>query len=90
MHELLSNAANKTAYVESDPEPFILQKSLDDFSVSYKIKAHTKRADILPSMYTELNRNILDEFSREQIEIVSPTYTSVRDGNELSVPKIEK
>ena len=63
---------------------------LDDFSVSYEINAHTKRPDILPSIYSELNRNILDEFSREQIEIVSPTYTSVRDGNELAVPKFEK
>jgi small-conductance mechanosensitive channel len=90
VHKLLRNAANKTAYVESDPEPFVLQKSLDDFSVSYEINAHTKRPDILPSIYSELNRNILDEFSREQIEIVSPTYTSVRDGNELAVPKFEK
>jgi small-conductance mechanosensitive channel len=46
VHELLSNAANKTAYVEFDPEPFVLQKILDDFSVSYEINAHTKRPDI--------------------------------------------
>ena len=89
VHELLKNAANKTAYIEPDPEPFVLQKSLDDFSVSYEINAHTKRPDLLPIIYSELNRNILDEFSREQIEIMSPRYTSVRDGNALAVPKTE-
>ena len=89
VHELLRNAANKTAHVEPDPEPFVLQKSLDDFSVSYEINAYIRRPDLLPSIYSELNRNILDEFSREQIEIMSPTYTSVRDGNPLAVPKTE-
>jgi small-conductance mechanosensitive channel len=89
VHELLKNAANKTGHIEPDPEPFVLQKSLDDFSVSYEINAHTKRPDLLPIIYSELNRNILDEFSREQIEIMSPRYTRVRDGNALVVPKTE-
>ena len=85
-HELLKNAALKTQYIESYPEPFVLQKSLDDFSVSYEINAHTKRPDLLPAIYSELNRNILDEFSREHIEIMSPHYTSVREGSALTVP----
>jgi small-conductance mechanosensitive channel len=89
VHELLKNAANKTEYLETHPEPFVLQKSLDDFSVSYEINARTKRPDLLPVIYSELNRNILDEFSREQIEIMSPRYTAVRDGNALAVPKTE-
>jgi small-conductance mechanosensitive channel len=90
VHELLGNAANNTEHIESDPEPYVLQKSLDDFSVSYEINAYTKRPEHLPGIYSELNRNILDEFGREQIEIMSPTYTSVRDGNELTIPKKEK
>ncbi len=89
VHELLIGAANQTAHIEPKPEPFVLQKSLDNFSVSYEINAHTRRPDLLPSIHSELNRNILDEFGRAKIEIVSPTYTSVRDGNPLAVPKIE-
>jgi small-conductance mechanosensitive channel len=89
VHELLTNAANKTAHIESIPESFVLQKSLDDFSVSYEINAHTRRPDLLPRIYSELNRNILDEFSQAKIEIISPTYTSVRDGNPLAVPNSE-
>ena len=89
VHELLNNAANKTEHVESVPEPFVLQKSLNDFSVSYEINAYTTRPDLLPSIYSELHRNILDEFSREKIEILSPVYASVRDGNSLAVPNIE-
>lgn len=89
VHELLKNAALNTEYIESDPEPFVLQKSLDDYSVSYEINAHTKRPDRLPVIYSELNRHILNEFSREQIEIMSPSYTSVRNGNTLTVPIVE-
>ena len=87
VHELLRNAAINTEHVEPNPEPFVLQKSLDNFSVSYEINAYTKRPDHLPGIYSELYRNILDEFSREQIEIMSPSYTSVRDGNALAVPR---
>ena len=90
VHELLGNAASKTAHVEHSPEPFVMQKSLDDFTVSYEINAYTRRPDLLPGIYSELNRNILDEFGQEQIEIMSPTYTSVRDGNPLAVPQQEK
>jgi small-conductance mechanosensitive channel len=89
VHELLKNAANKTEFIEPDPEPFVLQKSLDDFSVSYEINAHTKRPDLLPIIYSELNRNILDEFSRERIEILSPHYECARDGNALALPRTE-
>ena len=89
VHELLINAARATAYIEQAPEPFVLQKSLDDFSVSYEINAHTRRPDQLPGIYSELNRNILDEFNREQIEIMSPAYTSVRDGNAPAAPMTE-
>ena len=89
VHELLRNAAINTAHVEPDPEPFVLQKSLDNFSVSYEINAYTKRPDQLPGIYSELNRNILDEFSREKIEILSPTHTSIRDGNALVLPRQE-
>jgi small-conductance mechanosensitive channel len=89
VHELLKSAAHKTQYIESEPEPFVLQKSLDDFTVSYEINAHTKRPDVLPAIYSELNRNILDEFNQAQIEIMSPTYTSVRDGAALTMPKIQ-
>jgi len=87
VHALLLNAANQTAHIEPAPEPFVLQKSLDNFSVSYEINAHTRRPDLLPGIYSELNRNILDEFGQAEIEILSPTYTSVRDGNPLVVPK---
>jgi small-conductance mechanosensitive channel len=88
-HKLLKNAASNTEHLEAHPEPFVMQKSLDDFSVSYEINAHTKRPEFLPTIYSELHRNILDEFSREHIEIMSPRYTAVRDGNALTVPKTE-
>ena len=66
-----------------------MQKGLDDFSLSYEINAYTKRPELLPAIYSELHRNILEEFNRKQIEIMSPRYTAVRDGNASTVPKTE-
>ena len=87
VHKLLKKAAKSTAHIESKPEPFVLQKSLDDFSVSYELNAHTIRPDQLPSIYSDLIQNVLDEFRQAEIEIMSPRYTSIRDGNALTLPK---
>jgi len=87
VHQLLISAANSTANIATEPEPFVLQKSLDDFSVAYEINAYTMRPDLLPKVYSDLNQNILDEFNQAEIEIMSPRYTSVRDGNALTIPK---
>lgn len=89
VHELLIGAARKTSYVEIQPEPFVLQKSLDDFSVSYEINAYVKKPDCLPAIYSELYRNILDEFSRARIEIMSPQITALRNGNASIIPAAE-
>lgn len=39
MHEVLKEAAGRTEGIQKNPEPFVLQTSLDDFYVSYQINA---------------------------------------------------
>lgn len=90
VHALLIGAAKKTKYVEKNPEPFVLQKSLDDFYVSYEINAYTKRVDIAVKIYSELYGHILDAFNEAGVEILSPHYQAERDGSEIAIPKSYK
>lgn len=86
VHQLLSNAAKKTRYLNLEIAPFVLQTSLDDFYVSYELNAHASDPDKIPIIYSELHQNIQDEFNEAGIEIMSPHYRAARDGNHITIP----
>jgi len=86
VHELLIGAALKTDNIESEPEPFVLQKSLDDYSVNYQLNATTKDAVGMPRTHSNMNANILDAFNEAGLEIMSPMFVATRDGTELTIP----
>ncbi len=86
VHELLVAAALRTDNIMNEPGPFVLQTSLDDFYVSYELNALTRRADLMASTYSSLHRNIQDSFNEAGVEIMSPHYSSLRDGNEIAIP----
>ncbi|MBX2859892.1 MAG: mechanosensitive ion channel family protein [Vampirovibrio sp.] len=87
VHELLMNAAKATQEIEATPEPFVLQRSLDDFYVSYEINAYTLQSSNMSQIYSELHQHIQDQFNAAGIEILSPHYGALRDGNETTTPK---
>lgn len=86
VHELLISAALKTDHVKQEPKPFVLQTSLDDFYVSYQINAYTDQAGIAAKIYSQLHANIQDAFNEGDVEILSPHYRAVRDGNMITIP----
>jgi small-conductance mechanosensitive channel len=86
MKQTLIEAALKTDGLMKTPEPFVLQTSLDDFYVSYQINAYTQEANRLPALYSALHANILDCCREAGIEIMSPHYRSMRDGNSSTIP----
>ncbi len=86
VHELLVAAAKATPNVMKDPEPFVLQTSLDDFYVSYEINAYTDDASVMARTYSMLHANIQDQFNEAGLEIMSPHYSTLRDGNEIAIP----
>jgi small-conductance mechanosensitive channel len=86
VHELLIAAARKAQFIESDPPPFVLQTSLDDFYVSYQLNAYTKQAKGAAKIYSEIHSNIQDAFNEAGIEILSPHYRAARDANVLTIP----
>jgi len=80
VYELLITAALKTVYILEEPKPFVLQTSLDDFTISYQINAYTKEANKQALIYSNMLENIQDSFKQANIEIMSPNYHVVRDG----------
>ena len=52
VHATLINAAKVTEGILTEPEPFVLQTSLDDFYVSYTLKAFTNQPEIMPVTYS--------------------------------------
>jgi small-conductance mechanosensitive channel len=87
VHALLIKAANNTAGVSKDPQPFVLQTSLDDFYISYQVNAYVKNAHGLIKIKSDMHQNIQDEFNRAGVEIMSPHYRAERDGNAVTIPE---
>jgi small-conductance mechanosensitive channel len=86
VHELLIAAARATTHILRTPEPFVYQTSLDDFYVTYELNAYTDQPNLMASIYAELHQHIQDRFNQAGVEIMSPHYTQVRDGNRTTIP----
>jgi small-conductance mechanosensitive channel len=86
VHELLLDAAHRTERVEEDPEPFVLQTSLDDFYVSYELNVYVNNPIRMALIYSELHANIQDAFHEAGVEIASPYYSAIRDGHRAAIP----
>jgi small-conductance mechanosensitive channel len=86
VHELLVSAAENVEGILSTPKPFVLQSSLDDFYVSYEINAYTERVKDMVATTSRLHQAIQDRFHAAGVEIMSPHYASIRDGNAVAIP----
>ena len=71
---MLLTAAERTQGVLKDPAPFVLQKALGDFAVTYEINAYLPTADDLARRYDELHGHILDVFNEYGVQIMTPAY----------------
>ncbi len=86
VHKALTDAALRTELVLKTPAPFVLQTSLDDFYVSYQLNAYINEVSRQAGIYSDLHRNIQDVFNERGIEILSPHYKALRDGNAVTIP----
>ena len=92
VHELLISAALASDGIRAEPQPFVLQTALSDFYPVYELNAYTdvpsrsNSPQDLQLLYSALHKNIQDKFNEAGVEIMSPHYTQLRDGNELAVP----
>ena len=86
VHGLLLAAAAATENILAEPKPFVLQTALDDFYVHYQINAFTDQPSRMAKTYSDLHQNIQDKFNEAGVEIMSPHFSTVRDGNRIAIP----
>ena len=86
VHELMLSAARSVAGITDELEPFVLQTSLNDFHISYELNAFVRD----PASYRETLSAVLaalqDQFAAAGVEILSPGYHSIRNGNRSTLP----
>jgi small-conductance mechanosensitive channel len=83
---MLIESAARTPGLLREPPPFVLQKALGDFSVTYEINAYCDAPDRMMALYTDLHRNILDVFNEYGVQIMTPSYEADPEQPKL-VPK---
>jgi small-conductance mechanosensitive channel len=86
VHQLLIDAALATERVLHVPKPFVLQTALNDFYVAYELNAYTDVPTEMQFIYSHLHQNIQDRFNEAGVEICSPHFAALRDGNKISIP----
>ncbi len=86
-YPLLIEAALGAEHILPDPPPFVFTKELSDFAVIYSLRAYTRRPDLYAVICSNINRNVLNIFKREGIEMIVPQYRSVRNGEKLVRPE---
>jgi hypothetical protein len=87
VHALLLGAAADVAGVCEEPAPFVLQTALNDFHISYELNAGVREVERYRETLSELLAAIQDRFASADVEILSPAYHAIRDGNARTVPQ---
>jgi small-conductance mechanosensitive channel len=71
---MLLLAAARTQGLKREPPPFVLQRALGDFCVTYEINVYTNDASSMLRQYSALHANILDVFNEYGVQIMTPAY----------------
>ncbi len=87
VHETLITAAGRSENLLKEPAPFVLQTGLDDYYVRYELNAYTDDPHSMARAYSQLHQNIQDSCNEAGIEILSPRYDALRDGNRTAIPE---
>ncbi|MCY4779449.1 mechanosensitive ion channel [Sphingobacterium sp. UT-1RO-CII-1] len=72
IQEILLAIPSRLERVKTDPPPFVLQKKLDDFYVLYELNVYISKSGEIDLARSEIYQEILNDFSREDIELNAP------------------
>jgi small-conductance mechanosensitive channel len=71
---MLIEAAVRTPGLLREPKPFVREKELGDFAVTYEINTYCNSPQNIETLYTLLHQNILDVFNEYGVQIMTPAY----------------
>ncbi|WP_411877284.1 mechanosensitive ion channel family protein [Vulcanococcus limneticus] len=86
VYALLLAAARSVNSISAEPEPYVLQTSLNDFHISYELNASVHDVQCYRQTLSSLLEAIQDQFAAAGVEILSPGYQAMRNGNRSTVP----
>lgn len=86
-YEILIEAALATEYVLEEPSPFVQHITLGTSCVTYRLNVYTRYPRQNDEIRADLLRNVHDKCCKAGVEIMSPTYAAVRDGNASTLPE---
>jgi small-conductance mechanosensitive channel len=87
VHGLLLAAAGEVKTISAEPAPFVLQLALNDFHISYELNASLRDVSTYRQSLSDLLGAIQDQFAAADVEILSPAYHAMRNGNASTVPR---
>jgi small-conductance mechanosensitive channel len=76
VHAMLLEAAARTAELEREPPPQVLQTALSDFYVQYSLRVRLQDQLRRRTVLSVLNANVQDVFNKYGVQIMSPHYRS--------------
>ncbi len=87
VHALLLSAARSVDGISDELAPFVLQTSLNDFHISYELTVFVREVERYRETLSQLLAAVQDAFAAAEVEILSPGYHAIRNGNASTVPK---
>jgi len=86
IYAAMIEAGRRTPGILEDPAPFVWQTALNDYHISYQLNAYTRDWPRVPWILSELHEHLQDACNEAGIEIMSPSYLALRDGNTSTMP----
>src|SRR5262249_29033292 len=82
---ILLEAARRTPGLGTEPSPYVLIRSLNQFDVTHEIDVPCNDVPRMAQLYSALHRNVLDVFGEQGVQIMTPAYEG--DPPEPKIPR---
>jgi small-conductance mechanosensitive channel len=84
--QLLIESAKRTkGIIQNTKPPFVLFRDLGNYTITYEINAYTDQPNKLVNIKSELIDNILTDFKKAGVEIMSPTHVAIRNSENTAL-----
>jgi small-conductance mechanosensitive channel len=84
---MLTEAAQRTQGLGSEPRPFVFEKQLGEFAVTYELNVYCTNVNAMRALYAALHRNVLDVFNEHGVQIMTPAYEGDPEQPKVVAPK---
>jgi len=84
---ILIEAAHRTKGLGAEPRPFVFEKHLGEFAVTYELNVYCTNINAMRALYSALHRNVLDVFNEHGVQIMTPAYEGDPEQPKIVAPK---